>query len=73
MIYKRYVKGKGKFTKHNPLGSPIGQEVKNCDKNSKKKKMVMINTKKWRKKKKTMTIKIQFCTDVVKETKKLRS
>ena len=28
MIYKRYVKGKGKFTTQNPLGAPIRQDVK---------------------------------------------
>ena len=36
MIYKRYVKGKGKFTTQNPQGALIGQEMKNSDKNSEK-------------------------------------
>ena len=37
MIYKQYVKGKGKFSKHNSLGAQIGQDVKNCDENREKK------------------------------------
>ena len=37
MIYKWYVKGKSDFSKHNALGEPIRQDVKNRDVNSGKK------------------------------------
>ena len=38
MIYKCYVKGKGKFSKHNSLGASIGQDVKIATKIAKKRK-----------------------------------
>ena len=41
-IYKKHVKGKGKFTTQNPLGAPIWKDVKNRDENSEKKKMMTI-------------------------------
>ena len=34
---KESVKEKGNFISQNPLGAPIGQDVKYCDKNSEKK------------------------------------
>ena len=61
MIYKQYVKGKRKFTKHNPMGTLIGQNKKNWDKIAKKEKMMTINTKIIPKKKKMMMIKTQSC------------
>ena len=33
MIYKQYVKGRGKFTAQNTLGEPIGEDVKNREDN----------------------------------------
>ena len=55
MIYKWYVKGKSDFSKHNTLGEPIRQDVKNRDVNSGEKTMT-INTRKIAKKKETTTI-----------------
>ena len=55
MIYKWYFKGKSDFSKHNTLGEPIRQDVKNRDVNSGEKTMT-INTRKIAKKKETMTI-----------------
>ena len=37
IAYKQYVKAKGKFSTHNPLGAQIGQDVKICDENSENK------------------------------------
>ena len=50
MIYKHYAEGDVKFTTENLLGAPIGQDVKNRDENSEKKKTMTINTKKIAKK-----------------------
>ena len=65
MIYKCYVKAKGKFPKHNYLGAPIGEGVKIATKIAKKKKTLTTNTRKIVKRKKTMTIKNSILYDIL--------
>ena len=61
------LKGKEKFSKHNSLGASIGQDMKNCDKNSEKREKVNDDDKYKESsgKKKIMTINNSILYDII--------